>query len=461
MRRNMKGFTLMEVVIAFVIVTILAAGTLPALSNMNKQSFQTEIDLNLPSVGQAALNGQVSATSLYQELADTTTTGAFELSNGLFKYSATVSSKGYSYAIDTLYADVGVGLGNLSSKTGPKEIAATSSTSTTASTVVITPTTSTTVLQFTGSTIWEQRTCIPDLGDDATDDTVVYGDQYMEVRAGNDGIINYGLTFWVPSATNDENYIIIAIPGNTALDDEYQNNPKKKQYSYVAFEYKHTNESTTPPPSLPEVCGIENGTNGNTVLLPSASTTEEGLGNGGSFLFPVGSSTATVVYQYKLSAWVKQKAAWNLRLSIKFLPETDAANQWVRIYIPGSSGEVTKEIPATTEEVTVTNTSYEPYTLLVYQDVVGGLIAWDSITFDVSENASVTVKVSPDPKDSMTSTYVFHVTGPAKPVKISLRQYNLPVDKQLKIEFAVAPIKNTEPATINNVQVFYWTEKSP
>jgi len=113
MRRNMKGFTLMEVVIAFVIVAILAAGTLPALSNLNKQSFQTEIDLNLPSVSQAALNGQVSATSLYGELADTTTTGVFELHNGLTKYSATVSSKGYTYAIDTLYADVGVGLGSL------------------------------------------------------------------------------------------------------------------------------------------------------------------------------------------------------------------------------------------------------------------------------------------------------------------------------------------------------------
>jgi len=113
MGRNMKGFTLMEVVIAFVIVAILAAGTLPALSNLNKQSFQTEIDLNLPSVGQAALNGQSSATSLYADLTDTTTRSVSLLTNELVKHSATVSSKGYTYAIDTLYADVGVGLGSL------------------------------------------------------------------------------------------------------------------------------------------------------------------------------------------------------------------------------------------------------------------------------------------------------------------------------------------------------------
>jgi len=99
MRRNMKGFTLMEVVIAFVIVAILAAGTLPALSNLNKQSFQTEIDLNLPSVGQAALNGQSSATSLYADLTDTTTRSVSLLTNELVKHSATVSSKGYTYAL--------------------------------------------------------------------------------------------------------------------------------------------------------------------------------------------------------------------------------------------------------------------------------------------------------------------------------------------------------------------------
>jgi len=451
MRRKMKGFTLLEVVIALVIVAILAAGTLPALSNLNKQSFQTEIDLNLPSVSQAALNGQVSATSLYGELADTTTTGVFELHNGLTKYSATVSSKGYTYAIDTLYADVGVGLGSLSSAPGPEEIPTTSSTSTTASTVVITPTTSTTVLQFTDSTIWTQKTCTFGLDGDAHDDTVVYGDQYMEVRAGNDDIISYALTFWVPSASNNDNYIIIAIPGNTDSDDQHSK-PKDKEYSYVAFEYKHMNDGE--PPSLKGACQIKNGTNGNPDWLPSTSTTVKGLGEGGSFLFPKGLSSATVVYQYTLSAHVVSKRAWNLSLSIKFLPGTPTSNQWVRIYIPGSSGEVTTEIPATTEEVTVTNTFYEPFTFPVYQPRVDGLIAWDSITFDLSENASVTVEVK---TDSMSSPYVFHASGPATQVKISIRQYDFRADEGLGVWFTVASIDNTKPATINNVQVFYWT----
>jgi len=452
MRRNMKGFTLMEVVIAFVIVAILAAGTLPALSNLNKQSFQTEIDLNLPSVSQAALNGQVSATSLYGELADTTTTGVFELHNGLTKYSATVSSKGYTYAIDTLYADVGVGLGSLSSAPGPEEIPTTSSTSTTASTVVITPTTSTTVLQFTRSTIWTQKTCTFGLDGDAHDDTVVYGDQYMEVRAGNDDIISYALTFRVPSASNNDNYIIIAIPGNTDSDDQHSK-PKDKEYSYVAFEYKHMNDGE--PPSLKGACQIKNGTNGNPDWLPSTSTTVKGLGEGGSFLFPKGLSSATVVYQYTLSAHVVSKRAWNLSLSIKFLPGTPTSNQWVRIYIPGSSGEVTTEIPAVIGEETATTTTYGRAKIPVSYDAPSGLLAWDSITFDLSENASVTVEVV-----SASKAYVFHATGPANPLKISLRQYNLP-PQDLSITFYIDPIDNTKPATINNVQIFYWQKQSP
>jgi len=457
MRRNMKGFTLMEVVIALVIVAILAAGTLPALSNINKQSFQTEIDLNLPSVGQAVLNGQESATSLYADLADTTTRSVSPLTNELVKHSATVSSKGYTYAIDTLYADVGVGLGSLSSAPGPEEIATTPSTSTTASTVVITPTTSTTVLQFTGSTLWTQKTCTFGLSDDAHDDTVIYGDQYMEIRAGNDGIINYGLTFWVPSASNGENYIIIAIPGNTDRDKLHKKE-KDKYYSYVAFQNKHTEDEDEEPPSLSGACEVKNGINGDPTLLPSSSATYSGLGNGGAFLFPVGTSSATVVYQYKLSAWVRSKAAWSLSLSIKFLPGTPTENQWVRIYIPGNVGEVTKVIPATTDEVTVTNNFYEQFSFPVYQPKVSGLIAWDSVVFDVSSNASVTIEVK---TASMTTPYVFHATGPATQMKISLRQYNLPLET-LEVRFTVSSIDNTRPANVNNVGIFYWqTPSSP
>jgi len=46
----------------------------------------------------------------------------------------------------------------------------------------------------------------------------------------------------------------------------------------------------------------------------------------------------------------------------------------------------------------------------------------------------VTVKVG---TDSMTDPYVFHATGPAKPMKISLRQYNLPPE-DLSITFYIA-----------------------
>jgi len=467
-----KGFTLLEVVIALLIVAILATGLLPALASLTKASLNSELVYAVPGIAQTKLEtdkGEESNNVYLDKFGIKMNSTSTKLNDDLEVSTVTVktgeSGYGYSYSLSTMKDLTNEWMNNenpenpatpttsarvpqFTGSTIAQVIAATSSTSTTASTIVITPTTSTTLLQFTGSTIWTATRCQSDLDGNLTDDTAVYGDQYVEVRAGNDGIISYGLTFRVPSAINGDNYIIIAIPGNTDLDPNNQHpNKEDKEYSYVAFVNKKNGKS-------PGACDVNNSPNGNgnIELLPSASATREGLGNGGAFLFPKGSSTATVVYQYKLSAHVEKKAAWSLRLSIKFLDGTPTANQWVRIYIPNSSGEVTKEIPATTEDVTVTNTFYEPYTASVNQLAVDGLIAWDSITFDLSDNASVTVKVK---TGSMTNPYVFHATGPATQVNIIIGY--LPVDKELKIEFTVAPIDNTKSATISNVQVFYWS----
>jgi len=467
-KNTKNGFTLLEVVIALLIVAILATGLLPALASLTKASLSSELVYAVPGIAQTKLEtdkGEEGNNVYLDKFGIKMNSTSISL-DGLEVSTVTVKTgeSGYSYSLVTL-KDMTTEEANNENPVTPttsapvpqftgstidQVISTTPSTSTTASTVVITPTTSTTLLQFTGSTIRTATRCPSDLDDDRTDDTAAYHDQYVEVRAGNDGIINYGLTFGVSAS---ENYIIIAIPGNTDLDPNNQHpNGKGKEYSYVAFVNKNKENS------LPDACNVDNGTNGNgnIELLPSASATRKGSGNGGAFLFPEGSSTATVVYQYKLLAKEEpNKAAWSLRLSIKFLPGTPTANQWVRIYFPDSSGGVTSAIPATTEDVTFTNTFYEPYTVSVNQPAVDGLIAWDSITFDLSENASVTVEVSPDQMDSMSSPYVFHAIGPATQVKIIIG--HLPVDKGLNIRFTVAPIDNTKPATINNVQVFNWT----
>jgi len=464
MRRNMKGFTLMEVVIAFVIVTILAAGTLPALSNMNRQSFQTEIDLNLPSVGQAALNGQVSATSLYQELADTTATGAFELSNGLTKYSATVSSKGYSYAIDTLYADVGVGLGSLGAGSPFEEAGTASDEDTSTVPVIITPTVTVVEPTLGSGNLLDSKVCSNKdyqqlrefaLGNQNGDDHT-FGPGYVQINSNGDGFIDYGLTFQVQSSASDDNYVIVAIPGNTKLQKSCDKDCKHVDYSFVAFINRKQKSAIDN-----KVCKPKKHENGIAKLLSTSTSiqettltaTEYGQGHGGSYYFPDGTATASIIYKYKFVAKIEHKLYWSMRFVIKFMPGTPPENQWVRIYIPGSSGEVTTEIPAVIGEETATTTTYGSAEIPVSYDAPIGLIAWDSITFDVSENASVTVKVG---TDSMTDPYVFHATGPAKPMKISLRQYNLPPE-DLSITFYIAPIDKTEPATINNAQVFYWT----
>ena len=458
MRRNMKGFTLMEVVIAFVIVTILAAGTLPALSNMNRQSFQTEIDLNLPSVGQAALNGQVSATSLYQELADTTATGAFELSNGLTKYSATVSSKGYSYAIDTLYADVGVGLGSLGAGSPFEEAGTASDEDTSTVPVIITPTVTVVEPTLGIGTLLDSKVCSNKdyqqsrefaLGNQNGDDHT-FGPGYVQINSKGDGFIDYGLTFQVQSSASDDNYVIVAIPGNTELQKSCNKDCKWVEWSFVAFINMKQKSAIDN-----KVCRPKKHENGIAKLLSTSTSIQEeyGRGHGGSYYFPDGTATASIIYKYKFVAKIEHKLYWSMHFVIKFMPGTPPENQWVRIYIPGSSGEVTTEIPAVIGEETATTTTYGSAEIPVSYDAPSGLLAWDSITFDVSENASVTVKVG---TDSMTDPYVFHATGPAKPMKISLRQYNLPPE-DLSITFYIAPIDKTEPATINNAQVFYWT----
>jgi len=452
MRRKMKGFTLLEVVIALVIVAILAAGTLPALSNINKQSFQTEIDLNLPSVGQAALNGQVSATSLYQELADTTTTGAFELSDGLTKYSATVSSKGYSYAIDTLYADVGVGLGSLGAGSPFEEAGTASDEDTSTVPVIITPTVVEPTLGI--GTLLDSKVCSNKGNQNGDDHT--FGPGYVQINSKGDGFIEYGLTFQVQSSASDDNYVIVAIPGNTDLEGDCDQDCKGVAHSFVAFINKKQKSAIDN-----KVCEPKSNENGIADLLGTSTSiqettltaTEYGQGNGGSYYFPDGTATASIIYKYKFVAKIEHKLYWSMHFVIKFMPGTPPENQWVRIYIPGSSGEVTTEIPAVIGEETATTTTYGSAEIYAPYDAPIGLIAWDSITFDVSENASVTVKVG---TDSMTDPYVFHATGPAKPMKISLRQYNLPPE-DLSITFYIAPIDKTEPATINNAQVFYWT----
>lgn len=459
MRRNMKGFTLMEVVIAFVIVAILAAGTLPALSNMNKQSFQTEIDLNLPSVGQAALNGQVSATSLYQELADTTTTGTFPLSNGLTKYSATVSSKEYTYAIDTLYADVGVGLGSLGAGSPFEEAGTASDEDTSTVPVIITPTATVVEPTLGIGTLIDSQVCSNKGNQNGDDHT--FGPGYVQVNSKGDGFIEYGLTLQVQSSASGDNYVIVAIPGNTVLEEGCDDGDcKGVAHSFVAFINKKQKSAIDN-----KVCKPKSNENGIADLLGTSTSiqettltaTEYGQGNGGSYYFPDGTATASIIYKYKFVAKIEHKLYWSIHFVIKFMPGTPPENQWVRIYIPGSSGEVTTEIPAVIGEETATTTTYGSAEIHAPYDAPSGLIAWDSITFDVSENASVTVEVK---TDSMTDPYVFHatgpVTGPAKPVKISLRQYNLPPE-DLSITFYIAPIDNKKPATINNVQVFYWT----
>jgi len=441
-KEKTRGFTLLEVIMALTLVGLLGMGLMPALASLSRASLNSELIFAAPGVAQTKIetNKEEEENNVYLDKFGIKTNSASINLDGLQVSTVTVETgeSGYSYSLSAIKDMTTEETKNysLQSESRVDEISTT-------------PTTSATGNESPNSTIWTQKTCTFGLNGDAHDDTVYYGDQYVEVRAGNDDIISYGLTFEVPTASN---YIIIAIPGNTDSDDQHSK-PKDKEYSYVAFEYKHMKDGE-PPSSLGDACDVKNGTNGNPDWLPSTSTTREASGDGGVFLFPEDLSSATVFYQYTLLAHVESKRAWNLSLSIKFLPGTPTSNQWVRIYIPDSSGKVTATIPATTEGATVPNTFYEQHTTSVYQPRVDGLIAWDSITFDLSENASVTVEVK---TDSMSSPYVFHATGAATQVKISIGQYDLPVDEGFKIWFTVAPIDNTKPATVNNVQVSYWT----
>ncbi|HAR40911.1 MAG TPA: hypothetical protein DCR68_06230 [Coprothermobacter sp.] len=365
-----------------------------------------------------------------------------------------MSSKGYSYAIDTLYADVGVGLGSLGAGSPFEEAGTASDEDTSTVPVIITPTVVEPTLGI--GTLLDSKVCSNKGNQNGDDHT--FGPGYVQINSKGDGFIEYGLTFQVQSSASDDNYVIVAIPGNTDLEGDCDQDCKGVAHSFVAFINKKQKSAIDN-----KVCEPKSNENGIADLLGTSTSiqettltaTEYGQGNGGSYYFPDGTATASIIYKYKFVAKIEHKLYWSMHFVIKFMPGTPPENQWVRIYIPGSSGKVTGTIPATTEEATVPNTFYEQHTTSVYQPRVDGLIAWDSITFDLSENASVTVKVE---TVSMSSPYVFHATGPATQVKISIGQYDLPVDEGFEIWFTVAPIDNTKPATINNVKVFYWTD---
>jgi len=239
MEKMKKGFTLLEVVIALLIVGILATGLLPALASLTKASLNSELIYAAPGIAQTKLETnkeEEEENNVYLDKFGIKTNSASINLDGLQVSTVTVETgeSGYSYSLSAIKDMTTEETKNysLQSESRVDEISTT-------------PTTSATGNESHNSTIWTQKTCTFGLNGDAHDDTVYYGDQYMEVRAGNDDIISYALTFWVPSASNNDNYIIIAIPGNTDSDDQHSK-PKDKEYSYVAFEYKHMKDGEPP-----------------------------------------------------------------------------------------------------------------------------------------------------------------------------------------------------------------------
>jgi len=146
--------------------------------------------------------------------------------------------------------------------------------------------------------------------------------------------------FQVQSSASDDNYVIVAIPGNTKLQKSCDKDCKHVDYSFVAFINRKQKSAIDN-----KVCKPKKHENGIAKLLSTSTSiqettltaTEYGQGSGGSYYFPDGTATASIIYKYKFVAKIEHKLYWSMHFVIKFMPGTPPENQWVRIYIPGSS----------------------------------------------------------------------------------------------------------------------------
>jgi len=398
-----SGFTLLEVIVALLLVSILATGLLPALTSLAKASLNSELVYATPSIAQTTLAEGEKPKNVYTEKFGVTVSSASTTLGGMSVSTATVKAGEYIYAIASLNA--------ASALTPPPSEQKNKNVFTTPLNASATTQATTVQIQTTASTPFSpfpKKYCTT---------CSWFGYLFYSINPETDKILIESelgsgiLDAWVTFRTSTPNVVILDMPSALVTS------------ARIRFVYTpvYGQSSTPTKPVLDTECGEK---------------------------WPVE---------------VKTKSCFNILGGCRFYLQARGPSDmyhWA-IYVKGgqlvSGGEI--KIYGSTGPVTATQeifeTVYKPAVTSTTIKAPANLLKWESITFNIEENTTATVAVS----QQGMPTYTFQFNGPMSNAEIPLSYLNLLPDKDLVVTFTVMPQNYWYGASVDNVKVKYSVRK--
>ena len=400
-----KGFTLLEVIIALLIVGILATGLLPALASLTKASLNSELIYAAPGIAQTTLAVGEKPKNVYTEKFGVTVSSASTTLGGMSVSTATVKAGEYIYAIASLNASAA--LKPPDSEPKNKDVFATP--------LVANATTETTTVQIhttakTPFSPFPKKYCkicsLPGLLFSINPQTdKILLEPWLLLGSGI-------LDAWVTFRTSTPNVVILDMPSAFLTSG-------KIRFVYTPV---YGQSSTPTKPVLDTECGDK---------WPVEVNTNSCFNILGGCRFHLQARGPSDMYDWAIYVTGGQ-----------FL----SGSGEIKIY--GSTGLVN----ATQE---IFETVYKPAVTSTIIKAPANLVKWESITFNIEENTTATVAVS----QQGMPTYTFQFNGPMSNAEIPLSYLNLLPDKDLVVTFTVTPQNYWYGAKVDNVKVKYSVRK--
>jgi len=400
-----SGFTLLEVIVALLLVSILATGLLPALASLAKASLNSELIYATPAIAQTTLTVGEKPKNVYTEKFGVAVSSVTATLGGMSVSTATVKAGDYVYALASL--DASAALKPPNSEAKDKGVFATP--------LVANQTSATTTVQIhttakTPFSPFPKKYCIT---------CSLLGYLYSISPQTDKILIESRLLFgsgvldaWVTFRTSTPNVVILDMPSAFLTSG-------KIRFVYTPVD----GQSSTPTkPVLNTECGD------------------------------------------KWPAEVEKKNCFNIFGGCRFYLQARGPSDmydWA-IYVTGGqflsgSGEITiygSTGPVDATQV-ISETVYKPVVTSTTIKAPTNLLKWESITFNVGENTTATVAIS----QQGMPTYTFQFNGPMSNAEIPLSYLNLLPDKDLVVTFTVTPQNYWYGASVDNVKVKYSVRK--
>lgn len=401
-----SGFTLLEVIVALLLVSILATGLLPALTSLAKASLNSELVYATPSIAQTTLAEGEKPKNVYTEKFGVAVSSASTTLGGMSVSTATVKAGEYVYAIASLNASAA--LKPPDSEPKNKDVFATP--------LNASATTQTTTVQISTSA----KTLFTPFPREYCKTCSIWGIFYGIRPDANKILIESWLPItrsgfldaWVTFRTSTPNVVILDMPSAFLTGG-------KIHFVYMPVD----GQSSTPTkPVLDTKCGDR---------WPVEVNTKSCFNIFGGCRFYLQARGPSDMYDWAIYVTGGQ-----------FFSDSG------EIEIYGSTGTVnaTQEISETVYKPAVTSTTIK---------APANLLRWESITFNIGENTTATVAIS----QQGVPTYTFQFNGPMSNAEIPLSYLNLLPDKDLVVTFTVTPQNYWYEASVDKVKVKYSVRK--